>query len=246
MEDTGSRDGAVTFILLSYLRPQNIQRILDAMKASKYCRRIILSNNRPAINILDYIEPPGDGLEVIQQKEETLPVNRYSIARARPGEFFVCIDDDIFLTPPQIDTVITALMQDPARPHGVWGEVITMENKTMVVTRGVHNVSREVTILNRVYAVTRTHVQRFFRFLDDLGVTDPQDLGPVDDIVLSFCGTALPFCHDVGALENCPTSNQEGIALWKGERFEDQRKEILRRIGALQRKRLKARQENAR
>ena len=121
-----------------------------------------------------------------------------------------------------------------------------MENTTVRVKNGVHNVSREVTVLNRIYAFTRTHVQRFFRFLDDLGVADPQDLGPADDIVLSFCGNAPPFCHDVGALEVCLTSNQEGIALWKGEDFDDQRMEIILRIVALGEKRRMARQENAR
>jgi hypothetical protein len=227
-------DATVTFILLSFARPQNIQRILDAILASKYCGRIILSNNQPAINILDHIEPPGERLEVIQQKQETLPINRYLMARECPGEFFVCIDDDIFLTTGQIDSVIAALIEDPARPHGVWGQDIIVENGKIRIKLGVHGVSREVTILNQVYAFTRVHVQNFFRILAAIECADPYQLGPVEDIVLSYSGAARPFCHDVGALNTCPTSNQEGIALWKSGGFADQRLDILGRIWNIQ------------
>jgi hypothetical protein len=52
-------------------------------------------------------------------------------------------------------------------------------------------------------------------------------LGPADDILLSFSGDGSPKCHNLGLLDNCPTSSEEGIALWKEKGFFDKRIQTL-------------------
>jgi hypothetical protein len=62
-------DGATTFIILRYARPQNIQPILETILQARSCARIVLSNNNPAIDINDHIALSADRLTVLQQQE---------------------------------------------------------------------------------------------------------------------------------------------------------------------------------
>ncbi len=224
---------SATFIILSYARPQNIQRMLDAIVNARSCGRIILSNNNPEINILNYIDPSPEVLEVVQQTERWEPVKRWCIARECGGEYFVCIDDDLFLTSKQIDMLVDQIVAEPRVPHGVWGEKITVEGGGFKLERGLFNYSGEVDVLNRAYAFTRSHVRRIFDLMAYLGVEDPRTLGRGDDILLSFSGTGRPQCHDLGPLENCPTSNQKGIALWREEGFYQERLKKFQRLHRL-------------
>jgi hypothetical protein len=216
-----------TFIILSYARPRNIQRILDDILASRSCEHIVLSNNNPDIDIHDHIvrDQPGR-VTVVQQKEHWEPVIRFMLARDMPGDYFVCIDDDLFLTPAQIDALVDHLHADPSVPHGVWGERIKKTDDTFRIDRGLHNIDGEVDVLNRAYAFTRRHVQRYFELLALIGVRQPRKLGRGDDQVLSFSGAHKPMCHDLGPIENCPTADQDGIALWRQKGFYEERMKL--------------------
>lgn len=220
-----------TFIILSYARPQNIQRMLEAIIKARTCGRIILSNNNPEIDILQFIDPSPDVLEVVQQSERWEPIKRWCIARECEGEFFVCIDDDLFLTTKQIDMLVGQLVADPSVPHGVWGSrMIDVKGRGIRLKRGVFNYSGEVDVISRAYACTRAQVQQMFELMARLGVQDPRALGRGDDILLSFSGEGRPRCHDLGPLENCLTSNQKGIALWREEGFYQARLKLFQRL----------------
>lgn len=229
-DQTGTGGETATFILLSYARPQNMQLIINAIRQARCCGRIILSNNHPDVNIYDYIDTDSDRLEVIQQKRRFGAVKRFTIARECEADFFFCIDDDLFLTPEQIDRLFDELIKDRSRPHGVWGLEIVFENELLVVKGSIHHQTREVAILNQAYAFTRDHLRRFFELVEDIRVAEPDDLGPFDDIVLSFSGTRPPKCHDLGPLELCKTWDQEGVALWKDENFVEPRMKLYARL----------------
>ena len=95
------------------------------------------------------------------------------------------------------------------------------------------NVNRPVDILNRVYAFTPEHSRNALQIADSLNL-QRDNLGPIDDILLSFGAPSRPMCHDLGILRECRTSNQPGIAVWKQPGFEQIRIDIvekLRRIG---------------
>lgn len=124
-------------------------------------------------------------------------------------------------------------MDDPSRPHGVWDQQMTVERDTLRIEPGLKNYSGEVTTINQVYAFTRAHVRRMFQILDRLGVADIRDLGPGEDIVLSFSGAKPPMCHDVGPFEVCPTFDREGVAVWKREGFSARRIDLFCRIYTL-------------
>lgn len=223
---------SATFVQLSYARPGNIQRIVDTVLQARCCGRLILSNNNPDIDILDFIEPDPERFEILQQTERWGAVKRFSIAREAGGEFFLCIDDDLFLTVDQIDTLFDRLRAYPAVPHGIWGakaEIGTAPTGQPVLKleRGVRRKDTEVRIINRAYAFTRLHLERFFALMGRLGIDDPRALGPADDILLSYCGEGRPRIHDLGALEDCPTSDRQGIALWREPGFAELRARLI-------------------
>jgi hypothetical protein len=227
-----------TFIILSYLRPQNIGRILSAIHQSRSCGRIILSNNNPKIDIQPYVDTTMQKLEIVNQTERWEAVARFCIARETPGRYFVCIDDDLFLTPMQIDALVGRLAADPSVPHGIWGErhgvyIDAAGEERLKLEAGLCNFSGEIDVINRAYAFTAQHVERFFELMAAMGIDDPRKLGRCDDILLSYSGSGRPRCHDLGPLEDCPTSNTEGIALWREPGFFDLRIQRLLQLKRL-------------
>ena len=191
-------DGATTFIILSYARPQNIQPTLETILQARSCARIVLSNNNPAIDINDHIALSADRLTVLQQQERWPAIKWFCLAREEPAENFICIDDDLFLTAVQIDGLASRLLETPAVPHGSWGANVTFRRdpqgrESVLLEGGIHNHSGPVRIINRAYAFTAGHVRRFFELLAALGIDDPRDLGPADDILLSHSGNGLPL-----------------------------------------------------
>jgi hypothetical protein len=220
----------VTFILLSFARPQNMQRIVDTLLKAESCRRIIVSNNQPATNIQDHLKCTDDRVEIFQQDTVCGPINRYHIARNCPGDYFVSIDDDVFLTPTQIDRLVEELVADPSRPHGVWGQLLHADHDNLSLVSGVHRVNREVNVLNCVYAFTSVQVRRCFELLDMLGLQDLREIGPGDDIFISMSGGRTPLCHDVGPITLCHSYDLKGVARFRSNNFGARRLRLWRRL----------------
>jgi glycosyltransferase involved in cell wall biosynthesis len=221
---------AVSVILLSYRRPQNLGRIVDSALSVSSCREIVVSNNNPDINILDFMAGYGDKVKIIQQSDHLPAALRFQLARQSCYDYFLAIDDDLFLRPHQIELLIGHLYSDETITHGgPWGQKKLYEEDDIRL-KGWLYPNSEVDVLNRAYAFARPHVVRFFDLLYRINCKSILDLGPADDIVLSFCGSQRPYCHDLGAWESCSTSNTAGIALWKEDGFASHRLEVFRKL----------------
>lgn len=226
----------VTFLLLSYRRPANMQRQLDDIAAAPIPNKsVILSNNNPAINIFDYVAPDGPAVTILQQSRRRISAQRYELAREAGSQYFVALDDDLFLSPDQIAALAKKLFEAPTMPHGIWGQKLIAEadGRPGLSWDVVRRVDCQVDVLNRAYAFTNQHVTRFFELLGVLGLANVDELGPADDILISVSGAGRPWCHDLGAIENCPTSNTPGIAFWKDDAFYPWRLDILSRLRAI-------------
>ena len=224
---------SVTFIVLSYARPGNIQRIIDAILGSDVCHRVIVCNNQPRTDLRDYLACDDDRLDLHPQTEEWGPIRRYHLAREAPGDYFISIDDDVFLTSEQINRLAGFLVADPLRPHGVWGEMFSTEGSRMTVHSGVHGKNCEVSVLNCVYAFTKAHVGRIFGYLQALGVENLREIGPGDDILVSRAASLSPLCHDLGEIEFCSSASQEGVARFRSGNFTARRMRLWRRLQQL-------------
>ncbi|MGY8960208.1 MAG: glycosyltransferase family 2 protein, partial [Alphaproteobacteria bacterium] len=170
MVDAGADGGpsgapSVPFIVLSFARPANILRIVESILRAAPHYRVIVCNNQPNIDIRSFVRSGDARLDLIQRQERWGPISRYHLARAAPGDYFVSLDDDVFLTPNQINLLVGCLVADPARAHGVWGEIFQAEDDRVVIQSGIYGRTCDVSVLNCAYAFTRAHVERVFGFL---------------------------------------------------------------------------------
>jgi hypothetical protein len=111
---------SMAVIVLNYKRPQNIGRIADAAREALPDAPIfIIDQGEP-----DALRARGDipWSEVWLQRAE---VNRGAGARVPlasrlPFDFYIAIDDDVFLTPGQIGRLAELMRAEPDRAHGIW------------------------------------------------------------------------------------------------------------------------------
>jgi hypothetical protein len=221
---------SVCAIVLSYKRPQNIERIVAQLAEVSDISRILVSNNNPEVELGQWFDFAAYPVEVINQPVKSLCAKRFELALQESFDYFICPDDDLFLTPPQIDALISAIRREPERVHGVFGEIHSFKDARLCLGGGIHGVECEVDILNRCYVFTKKHVER----MNELALAlDYKDLGQalyVDDVLLSFSGSGLPVCHDVGPLDECPSSDQPGIATYLEQGFDDIRIDTYLRL----------------
>ena len=207
-------------VLLSYKRPKNLPLIAKSLLKNKYISRVIISNNNPEVRMQDWFDFEDERLEIVNQKVRRLPGYRFEIARQLKEQYFICIDDDLFLRPSQITTLYQALVNDPASPHGIWGQKFyTGESGRLTWKDGIRDYSGDIDVINRAYFFTQAHIANFVQILHVIGIQRIEDLQFVDDIVLSFSGKGRPKCHDVGRLINCPSKDMEGVAVWRQNDF---------------------------
>ncbi len=230
---TGVGDPEIAFILLSFKRPWNMRRVLEPILALELPKRILISNNNAAIDLIPYL--PGDTgcIELIQQRRNCLAVKRFELARTIRSPCYLCVDDDIFLTRDQIDALLQEYRRDTSTPQGIWGQVLLQRDGQWVLKGGFRNLRRRVDVLNRVYVFSSEHLVRYFQLLERLGCRDPEDLGHADDIVLSFCGERAPLIHDLGAYRSCHSDSASGYALWKEQGFSENRLKIFERLSRI-------------
>ena len=230
-DDSGA--GAVA-IILSYLRPQNIPRIVRELALASQVARIVVSNNNPDVDLS--LQLPGSPkLTLVQQPRRFRPWKRFDIAVHDAAEHFICIDDDLFPSHAQIDALLRALDREPQVPHGVWGERLVVLPREIQFQSGLRGVDVPVDVINRCYTFTREHALRLFRLAALVGRTTGEQIGPGDDILLSFSGSSSPRCHALGPFEECPTGNDPAIAVWKQAEFYQRRGKLLLQLLGLPR-----------
>jgi hypothetical protein len=206
-------------VLLSYKRPKNLPWIAKSLLKNNFISRVIVSNNNPDMKMEDWFDFNDERLELMNQKVRRLPGYRFEIARHLKEEYIICIDDDLYLRPAQIIKLYSELLNNPAVPHGVWGQRFYNDGGELTWKDGIRNLDGEIDVMNRAYFLTRKHIDNFIKIINMLGFDSIEDLQFVDDMVLSFSGSGRPICHDVGPLLNCLSKDAEDIAVWKEHNF---------------------------
>lgn len=228
----------VTAVLLSYRRPHNIQALVASLIAAGRIGRIVVINNNPSFSMSRYFHSSDPYVSVIDNAENTGAVERYSASRRMPGRYFLSIDDDTFLSPDQIDALCDALLANPEVPHGLYGQFVDSADVSgqRKFRSGIECINAHIDILNRVYAFTAEHVDRFFDLLSVMNMSDARSmhaLSIADDVVMSFCGIGKPVIHDLGPILACPTSDAKRTAQWRSRDFDLFRSEMYSRLEVL-------------
>jgi hypothetical protein len=218
--------GDVAAIVLSYRRAWNIGPIVAACQSSSRVTHVYVIDQGGEGFWLSKV-PAG---VVYLRRPNIGAIRRLSFSLEVNHAFYLGIDDDLLLSAQQVDRLVDLAMEKPTRMHGVWGQLVWDAPAGVELTSGIRNVEAEVDILNRAYFYTQEDVRRAFSLAADTGCNSWEEIGPTDDIFLSMGGEARPLCHDIGALRDCPTSNDPSIALWLQSGFEDARRSAIERI----------------
>ncbi|HZF12292.1 MAG TPA: hypothetical protein VFE33_26185 [Thermoanaerobaculia bacterium] len=230
-----------TVVLLSYRRPQNIEWLVRGYLRCDFVTRVIVSNNNPDVDLTRHLRLDDPRIELIQQLVRTRQGMRFSLAAERGDEngYLLSPDDDIFLYPGQIETIFRGLVEEPAVPHGIRGEV-RRQVEHLPGYPFDPTVTGEGTVdhLTGYYAFTAEQARRCVEIYGSLGWNDPNAVGNGEDIVLSFTGTGRPRIHEIGGFLQC-TSWETMVATWRSHgnffverlRLHDHLRETVSRSG---------------
>lgn len=221
---------SVHAVILNYKRRDNIGRIV---------RACLSATGIECIHVIDQADPerrlhmlPKSTRIIARRAPNIGPGRRLTYAAGLPCDFVIAIDDDLFLSASQITELIARSVEDPARVHGIWGQLNVDVDGGVRSRRGVKYVNRPVDILNRVYVFTPEHARNALKIADSLGL-EPDKLWHIDDILLSFGAARRPMCHDIGIIYECKSSNQPGIAVWRQPGFGQSRIEVVEKLKAM-------------
>lgn len=209
-------------IILSYKREQNIPCIVDSLLALAAVDHVIVSNNNPDIDLTGLLscQLHNPQFELIQQTTRCHCIKRFEIARELDYDYFICIDDDVFLTQDQILTLLNELRMNPAVVHGFNGQLECFNQDGLFLHGGVGFANHPIDVLNNAYFFTKNHVIKMYDLAQLIGIEDISDAIFLDDILLSFSGQGKPVCHDVGPVKFCPSSEEIGVATYKENNFD--------------------------
>jgi len=221
-------ESSTAVIILNWKRPQNIGRLV---------RSVGEALPKAAIFIIDQAEAPERltgrtdiPLERcwVRTRPNGGPGVRFRIAAELPFEYYLCIDDDTFLTVDQMRMLMARLYDDPSRAHGVIGQLFRPWREGLQRIR--FNGGTDVSFLNCIYAFTRSRAVETLRLATTAGYSTWEDVLRTDDILLSSAG--LSRVHDLGPIERCETSSAEGVAMVGAEGFREERHAFITQMAA--------------
>lgn len=220
-------------ILTNYRRPWNMAWLLDACRAVRNIREIILVDNSDLATQTNLRDLCLEDVTYIRPETNLGSGHRFYLAAKLPDSAVMCIDDDLLITPGQIEVLFDRFEDEPDRLHGLWGENIRGHFGSVSFRTHLFGSERTVDILNRLYVFSPAQAARAIKLAEEIGFLHWREIGPGTDILMSFAGARRPICHDVGPIKDCETTSAEGIAIWRRPGFYQQRAEIVRRLRKL-------------
>ena len=211
-------------ILASYHieRMKNIEPLVRSILKCDFIKKIILSNHNPNVLIEDWVKIKDDRLNMINQPTRRGPGYCWDLAKKEDSQFFILIDDDFLVSPKQIKILFQRLLDNSDIPHGVTGH-----NNLEYY----QNIDMEVDILNQIYAITKTHLNKYFEIAEAINAIDHEAYETIEpyahEIIISKTGKNRPRIHNIGLLTRCPTARKPSVAIHQSEDFRIKRVKVF-------------------
>jgi len=221
-----------TVVVASFLRPKNIQTIISSLVKCRFVSDIVVSNHNPDIVMADFIESDDERITILNSARHEPCGYRFKVAGDLHGEYFMILDDDIFMFPEQIRKLFIHLLDDPAVPHGFHGTRYGSAGHDDGNDEIQHVARREayVDVLHQGYAVTRSQIAHMLQIAEAANRSGQfPDENPVDfadDLMISMSGKAQPRVHNLAPIITCPTSLQEDVAACGRPEFNTRRSRV--------------------
>ncbi|MBU2259629.1 hypothetical protein KKC44_03395 [Patescibacteria group bacterium] len=224
-----SAEGPFTAIIQNYKRPWNMEPVVKALLATPLVGKVIVSNNNPVCDLGKWFKLKDERVELIRQPKERSTAERFRIAKEIDSEFFLAVDDDLFLRHDQYQKICDALIKNPSVPHGVCGQVL---NEYGGFNYNIHGTNQEVDGLNRIYAFTKDHLDNFCKMTKSMGIDDNSEMWSKslwDDMTISLSGNGKPICLNIGEYLDCPSQGGRSAA-WTQEGFFEFRESFYKKL----------------
>jgi hypothetical protein len=220
-------------VLITYFDPARMVRINHQLRNILKCsfvERIIISNHNPRVNIQEKIKIKDRRVKVISQTVKRGCGFRWQIATKIKPSYLVVIDDDLFIFPEQLTRLFNSLLAEPEIPHGLSGMIYFPDGSYEFHDKE----NREIDFLCEIYAVTKKHLDRYVDIYSDFSSNESVSRivdSATDFIIISQTGTSEPKIHDVGRLLRDETFKKEGVAVHKGQMFNEYMQQTQDAIG---------------
>ncbi|KKR81454.1 MAG: hypothetical protein UU73_C0001G0066 [Candidatus Daviesbacteria bacterium GW2011_GWA1_41_61] len=186
----------ITVVLLSWKRLKNIPIILDSLYRSKDVDEIILWNNNTTVQfsyknkkLLLFNSPSNFGTSA-----------RWCVALLAKNPNILFIDDDLVLTPSQINILLKKYLSDNKRIYGCFGKNLEDNKYVFKTANGEVDI-----VLGRVMLFNKRYLYQFFQWSQG-------KVGNVeDDILFSLIFRKKHYVVDVGEIKELPSP----YALWR-------------------------------
>jgi hypothetical protein len=225
---------SLAVIILNYRRPQNIGAIVNTARAALPDAPIFILDQADQPGLRERTDIAWDEVWFQRAQMNRGAGVRIALAAQLPFEHWLAIDDDTFLTADQMRGLVERLRAEPDRAHGIAGQRIELNGTVVDFRNGMREMDAAMSTLNLVYAFSRGQAQAAIALSARLGFATWDDIGPIDDFLLSCASSKPPLCHNLGAVDLCETSNEPDIALWQTSGFYGQRVEIARKLMSAQ------------
>ena len=203
-------------------RLKNLQPLVCSILKCQFISKVILSNHNPDFDVNNWINIEDKRLLVLNQPVRRGPGYCWELAHAENSDYYLLIDDDFLITPKQIKKLVQHLIDEPGVPHGITGH----HNSEYY-----QSVEMEVGRLSQIYAITRSHLDKYFQYLEKIKAIDPDAYQAIEpyahEIILSKTGNGKPKIHNVGPVLRCPTVRKPGVAIHQGEDFRPERAKVI-------------------
>ena len=214
----------VTALLASYhhKRFKNLQPLVRSILKCQFISRVILSNHNPDFAVENWVKFKDNRLLIINQPVRRGPGYCWELAHAENSDYYLLIDDDFLITPKQIKKLVQHLIDEPGVPHGITGH-----NNSEYY----QSVEMEVDRLSQIYTITRSHLDKYFQYLEKIKAIDPDAYKAIEpfahEIILSKTGSGKPKIHNVGPILRCPTVRKPGVAIHQGKDFRSEQAKVI-------------------
>jgi hypothetical protein len=224
---------SVVCVIASHSRPFNLAHIVPAVLASSRVTRVVVSNHDPAVRLDDWIEFTDARLRVVTAKRRSGCGTRWRVAREENVGNVLVVDDDVFLSAVQVDSLIDALFDRPETIHGYFGSRRIQPSGYAYF----ESVDCSVDVLHRAYAVTRAHIESFFVNLRRLWWVDSRlaraAYAFADDLLISQSAGGAPSIHNFGRVAHCRTLDIPGYSTSRRPGFHECRAHIATALSRL-------------
>lgn len=177
--------GGITGVILNWKRPDNLFKILDGWQASPLIRSAIVWNNNPMMEIRH------PWATVINANDDLGLYSRIAAACLVPTEGVLLQDDDLLISPDELEVLHHHWLADPEVIHGLFGRRFDADSDHAVRVDLCEDTAPVV--LTRMMLLRRRILPEFFKlaglFHEEQAHSRPYGNG--EDIILSYAAMGL-------------------------------------------------------